>query len=736
MRTTGWVTHFVQDLKHELATLSRRELDVYFDQNPHDGVLPHHDVDDSIKERTNARVFVPILSRSYCTKGTFAWDHEFVPFVKKSAGLKVKLPSGNTASRILPIKIHDLPEEDVRLYETTAGITFRPIEFVYRAPGINRPLEPTDPPGSGPSYKDQINLAAHAILEICEAGSEQTERKSSSGKFIRAVVAGTLILLAGIAGWTYMNSGKSSDPRSTGIAILPFRNNTGDASMDYYGIGLASEIRTQLSQSRQFEFITALQATLGFANTTQTPSEIGDILQVDYLLTGIFQRSGSTIKIEAEFVSARDGKVIWALPYEGRPEDLLALQAEIASKVLAQFDKPSSTSQDGAKRNLDAYAHYIRGNQLLARTYTDSIQFESNFEPVIREFATAVALDSSFADAWADLIGVETFVYAGFPSEVSRLPRIRKYYAYVRNHIPDGWQRHLVEGHIAYRVDLDLPRALQEMLKVLEVNPENVHAVYVVSLIHKRNLNLSEALRYAAKQVSLDPAYGGHWSSLADILRLSGDIKGAYQACLKAWEVSRSKLTIQQILALGLDLDIPLEKIPAEIQATASTEFNASLAIRKGNWNPYIRMKIKQGELLHAAAACFASGNLDSAKMLASRSLAAGSEDSLQSYALMGERAKWKTLLEQKKKNDRRIDRLNQCLYAIEEVLHLAYLSDVQGATESLRKLNKEFPEFGDFQIFRGAWLDRFKKQHPEFAQALREVVEPPGLNKEAYRLF
>jgi hypothetical protein len=188
----GWVTEFVDNLKGELESTFKEEISVYFDINPHDGLLETHDVDESLKEKLKCLVFIPIISRTYCDPKSFAWEHEFRAFVgqasKDQYGLKVKLPNGNVASRVLPIQIHDLDSEDINLCETILGSVLRGIEFIYKEPGVNRPLtgkDSEDKNTNRTNYRNQINKVANAIKEIIlglETGSavpvnEMTEQE-------------------------------------------------------------------------------------------------------------------------------------------------------------------------------------------------------------------------------------------------------------------------------------------------------------------------------------------------------------------------------------------------------------------------------------------------------------------------------------------------------------------------------------------------------------------------------
>src|SRR5512133_88016 len=104
----GWVTQFVENLKLELESTFKEDISIYFDVNPHDGLLETHDVDASLKGKMKCLVFIPILSRTYCDPRSFAWEHEFKAFIDQASddmfGLLVKLPDGNVANRILPVR--------------------------------------------------------------------------------------------------------------------------------------------------------------------------------------------------------------------------------------------------------------------------------------------------------------------------------------------------------------------------------------------------------------------------------------------------------------------------------------------------------------------------------------------------------------------------------------------------------------------------------------------------------
>ncbi|MBL7865869.1 MAG: hypothetical protein JNK10_13390, partial [Cyclobacteriaceae bacterium] len=124
-----WVTQFVQALRNELDATLKEEVSIYFDENPHDGLLESHHVDKSLEGKLRCAIFIPIISQTYCDPKSFAWQSEFCAFnhiARTDAfGMDVKLHNGNVSSRVLPVRIHDVDATDRNLFEKEAGSVLR-----------------------------------------------------------------------------------------------------------------------------------------------------------------------------------------------------------------------------------------------------------------------------------------------------------------------------------------------------------------------------------------------------------------------------------------------------------------------------------------------------------------------------------------------------------------------------------------------------------------------------------
>lgn len=170
----GWVTEFAEKLKQELSSTLKDKLTFFFDKNSEDS-NKQNDMDRSKTAMVKSLIFIPIVSQTYCDTNSPVWKNEFKVFLDEikgdTIGSTVKLANGNEASRMIPVKIHEIDKDDVKLLESELAGSLRSIDFIYRDEGVNRPLRPMDDDKPGGNmqrlmYRNQINKLANAVKEI------------------------------------------------------------------------------------------------------------------------------------------------------------------------------------------------------------------------------------------------------------------------------------------------------------------------------------------------------------------------------------------------------------------------------------------------------------------------------------------------------------------------------------------------------------------------------------------
>jgi len=352
-----WVSEFVEALITELESTFKEEISVYFDISPNDGLLETHDVDESLKEKLKCLVFIPVISRTYCDPESFAWEHEFKAFVELASkdrfGMKIKLPGGNVASRVLPLQIHDLDKNDSKLCESVLGGVLRGIEFIYKEPGVNRPLTPKDNGEKNinkTSYRNQINKVALTIKEIVSGlKGEPFETAGESKEFVSLL--------------------EKSAPPEKSIIVLPFDNISPDPDQEYFSDGLTEEIITDLSHIHDLLVISRSSA-MTFKGTNKKIGEIAKEVNVRYVLEGSVRKSGNNLRITAQLIDGLNDTHIWAEKYSGTLDDVFDIQEKVSGSIVEALKIKLNPEEQ--KRifevpiaNIKAYEYFFKAKQAM-----------------------------------------------------------------------------------------------------------------------------------------------------------------------------------------------------------------------------------------------------------------------------------------------------------------------------------------------------------------------------------
>jgi TolB-like protein len=183
------------------------------------------------------------------------------------------------------------------------------------------------------------------------------------------------------------------------IAVLPFANQTGDDTQDYFADGVTEEVINALGRFNTLRVI-GRNAVLRYKKKIPTQEEISSELGANYLVAGSVRRSGQRVRIAAQLTESRAGTVVWSDRFDGELADTFEFQDNIAQRIAGTLAASITLvegrrSLDQPKPNPNAFDLVLRAR---AVGHWSTRTANRRFRELIAE---AIALDPNYAAARA-----------------------------------------------------------------------------------------------------------------------------------------------------------------------------------------------------------------------------------------------------------------------------------------------------------------------------------------------
>ena len=193
----------------------------------------------------------------------------------------------------------------------------------------------------------------------------------------------------------------ANDPALRTVAVLPFKNLSGDPADVAIALGVPDIVLDRLTTVDGLTVV-ARDSAFRAGEDLADPAEISRRLRAAFLVDGTVQRSGTMLRVSARLVDARAARTLWSTRYDRPIEDLFAMQDGIATQVAAALhDRISGMRAPDAAaaptRDIEAYLAWLRGRTLTGR-YT-----AAKADAAAAEFQQAIARDPGFAAAYVAL---------------------------------------------------------------------------------------------------------------------------------------------------------------------------------------------------------------------------------------------------------------------------------------------------------------------------------------------
>jgi TolB-like protein/tetratricopeptide (TPR) repeat protein len=367
---------------------------------------------------------------------------------------------------------------------------------------------------SGNKKLKNINepVGVYEVLYKNEGGPEEINSKITR-KIVYYVAVGLLVLT--VIFIVFRNFFADTDITPTvnkekSIAVLPFDNESDDKSNEYFVNGMMEEIRNNLSAIGDLRVISKT-STEKYRSTTLLTTEIGNELNVNYLLEGTVQRSGNKVRIHAQLIDTEIDDHIWAETYTRELNDVFTIQSEIsvdiANKLYANITPVEiEIIETPPTTNLTAYDYYLQGRNEHSKYWLNYGNTEA-LEKAIILYRKALDNDTTFAKSYTGLARAyldkhyqETLFKENFLDTIIHLANIALSFD---NKLAEAYG---MRATYYLNAQSDVHKALEETLKAINYDPNYAQAYDELSNIYQWFIfDYRKAIENQQKAIVLDP---------------------------------------------------------------------------------------------------------------------------------------------------------------------------------------------------------------------------------------
>jgi tetratricopeptide (TPR) repeat protein/serine/threonine protein kinase len=325
-------------------------------------------------------------------------------------------------------------------------------------------------------------------------------------RWIAPGLALILLLLIGLVfrGKIFAPGTKPTQP-AISLAILPFRNASGDAKLDWLGTSLAEMLSTDVGQSSHLRMVSSdrlhqilhdLQISPDSTLDPNTLRRLAEFSSAETVVWGQYARFGDQIRIDAKLQDLKHERTA-ALKAEAPNEKAvpeavdrlaeairqnLALSPAIVKELQTQSFKPSSKS-------LPALRYYNEGVQLLRQGRDLEAQ---------KQLQASIQQDPEFALAYSRLAQADANL--GRESEAEQLSR--KAVDLSQNLSPQ--EKYLIAASHA-GIMKDYPKAIEAYENVAKASPGDSDVQFALGSLYEETGTFEKAREHYATVLKADP---------------------------------------------------------------------------------------------------------------------------------------------------------------------------------------------------------------------------------------
>jgi eukaryotic-like serine/threonine-protein kinase len=405
--------------------------------------------------------------------------------------------------------------------------------------------------------------------------------------------------------WRHSRAGESSSEGAgtRRVAVLPFEN-LGSAQDEYFADGVTDAVRGKLTGLPGLEVI-ASNSSSEYKKTSKTPQQIAQELGVQYLVVGKvrWEKSAggeSRVQVSPELIQASSGTARWQQPFDAAITDVFKVQADIAGQVAEALNVALGAGERKAieqkpTQNLAAYDAYLKGEEVSGRLGDADL---GKLRQAIGYYEQAVALDSGFVAAWAQLSRAHGIVYYNGNTTAGDAQATLAAAQQAQAVAPDAPEAHLALGSYYNFVTGNFARALEQYSAGLRRAPTNAELLASAAIAVQSLGRTDSALVLFHRAAALDPRSAITARRLARVLLWLRRYDEAREVSQRGVTLAQGNLSILQNLAMVSIAQGDLAGARAVIRAAKDEEPTGLVAFFANYWDLYWVLDEGQQDLL------------------------------------------------------------------------------------------------------------------------------------------
>lgn len=324
-------------------------------------------------------------------------------------------------------------------------------------------------------------------------------------------------------------------PPGPSIAVMPFKNHSGDADQDPFAQSITNDIITGLTQSSSLRVVASGSVQ---PDDVKNSTGVGKTLGVRYLLQGSVNKRGDQLRVTAQLTDTTTNVQMWSDTYDKQltASSLFDVQDDIRQQIVATlgdfhgviFSSETEKNVHRSTKNLDAYECLS-----VALAYDKYLTEEYHLR-ARESLERAVKIDPQFDQAWAHLSWIYTdevvFGYNPLPNAMERaLDAAKRAVEIAPNSYHDHW---LLSRVYYFRGDKEL--FLAESRKALSLNSNDGTTLGLIGSYTALAGEWEHGVALLQKAQILNPRHPDYYFlflSAADFQ--NGDYKAALEQLLK-----------------------------------------------------------------------------------------------------------------------------------------------------------------------------------------------------------